>query len=547
MLSRLTTATNPSGTVTMAYDNRSRVSSVTDVFGQVVGYSYDANSNRTQLSLNSATSATYQYDVINRLTQLADSASLSTTFSYDVTDKLTSLTLPNGVVTTSQYDGLDRLTRLTHAKSGNTLADFQYQLNAVNNISQMIDDIGTHNYTYDTRDRLTAATHPSQTNETYAFDDVGNRTASHQGSSYSYQAFNQLTAANSDTYAYNVNGNLTSKTDANGSWSYSWDFENRLNQASKSGGVAVTYAYDALGRRIQQTSSTGGTTKFVYDGADVLRDLDGGGATIADYLNGPGIDNKIRQTLSGTVSYFATDHLGTTRGLTDASGNLTSTMNYDSFGNVTSGLAPTRYTYTGREIDQDTGLMYYRARWYLPREGRFVSEDPVGFKGGINLFAYVGNSVPNQIDPLGTLPGPIHSMSKEDREWWGYFLEDLFIKRQDCRPQGRWLSRFGDNFYETNVAVPGVTVPSLFPGLGLGLLTSGSTADLLGTRTALQYIGSLGAPYTSGAAPLTALETGVATAGGTLVNFAYVSIAYEAGVAVGSAINASFPRHCDCP
>jgi YD repeat-containing protein len=107
------------------------------------------------------------------LTTLTDGASLNTTFSYDGTDKLTSRTLPNGVVTTSQYDDLNRLTRLTHAKAGNTLADFQYQLNAVNNITQMIDGAGAHNYTYDTRDRLTAATHPNQTNESYTLDDVG--------------------------------------------------------------------------------------------------------------------------------------------------------------------------------------------------------------------------------------------------------------------------------------------------------------------------------------------------------------------------------------
>jgi YD repeat-containing protein len=85
VLSRLTSATNAAGTVTIAYDNRGRVNSVTDVFGQVVGYSYDANSNRTQLTLNASTNATYQYDVINRLSQLTDIASLNTTFSYDAT------------------------------------------------------------------------------------------------------------------------------------------------------------------------------------------------------------------------------------------------------------------------------------------------------------------------------------------------------------------------------------------------------------------------------------------------------------------------------
>jgi RHS repeat-associated protein len=336
------------------------------------------------------------------LTQLTDNASLNTTFGYDATNKLTSRTLPNSVVTTPQYDGLNRLTRLTHAKGANTLADFQYQFNAVSRITQITDDAGANNYTYDPLDRLTAATHPDQTNESYTFDDVGNRTASHQGSSYSYQAFNRLVAANGASFGYDANGNLASKTDASGSWTYSWDYESRLKQVSLSGGVTVNYSYDALGRRIQRLSTTSGTTKFVYDGADVLRDLDGNGNTVADYLNGPGIDNKLRQTTGGTASYFVTDHLSTTRGLTDASGNLAASIGYDSFGNLTSGSASTRYTYTGREADSDTGLMFYRARWYDPREGRFISEDPIGFRGrDISFYSYVHNDPLRLIDPTG--------------------------------------------------------------------------------------------------------------------------------------------------
>src|SRR5437762_10702010 len=179
----------------------------------------------------------------------------------------------------------------------------------------MTDDAGAHNYTYDSLDRLTAATHPNQTNESYTYDDVGNRTASHQGSSYTYQPFNRLVGANGSSFGYDTNGNLTLKTDASGSWTYTWDHENRLKQASKSGGVVVTYTYDALGRRVQRTSTTGGTTKFVYDGADVIRDLDGSGNTVADYLNGTGIDNKLRQIAGGSASYFLADHLQTTRAL----------------------------------------------------------------------------------------------------------------------------------------------------------------------------------------------------------------------------------------
>ncbi len=149
-----------------------------------------------------------------------------------------------------------------------------------------------------------------------------------------------------------------------------------------------------------------------------MRDLDGSGATIADDLNGPGIDNKLRQTIGGTPLYFIQDHLGTTRSFTDVSGSVTSSLAYDSFGNVTSGSPSTRYTYTGREGDSDLGLMYYRARWYDPSQGRFVSEDPIGFGGGdINVYAYVVNNPSNLSDPQGLQVRSAERNGPGDKEW----------------------------------------------------------------------------------------------------------------------------------
>jgi RHS repeat-associated protein len=290
--------------------------------------------------------------------------------------------------------------------------NLQYQFNAVNNITQMIDNVGTHNYSYDTLDRLTSATHPNQPNESYTYDDVGNRTASHQLSSYSYQSFNRLVAANGTSFSFDTNGNQTSKSDTSSTWTYVWDYENRLRQASLAGGVTVTYFYDALGRRVQRTSSTSGTERFGFDGADVVRDLDSANAIVIEYLNGPGIDNKLRQTPSGTAAYFLTDHLGTTRNLADSTGSITSSLQYDSFGNSVSGPAPTRFTYTGRESNADTGLMHYRARWYDPQQGRFTTEDPINLKGGINLYNYVGNEPVNNTDPLG-----LERLSPNTRTW----------------------------------------------------------------------------------------------------------------------------------
>jgi RHS repeat-associated protein len=151
------------------------------------------------------------------------------------------------------------------------------------------------------------------------------------------------------------------------------------------------------------------SSNFVYDGPDVVRDLNSDGSTV-DYLNGLGIDNKLRQSTTpaplpgpggigliigaATALYYQQDHLGSTTALTDALGNVVERESYDAFGNTTAS-ASSRYGYTGRELDPDTGLMYHRARWYDPQVGRFLSEDPISFGGGdVNLYSYVKNNNP---------------------------------------------------------------------------------------------------------------------------------------------------------
>ncbi|MFS8084927.1 MAG: RHS repeat-associated core domain-containing protein [Acidobacteriota bacterium] len=168
----------------------------------------------------------------------------------------------------------------------------------------------------------------------------------------------------------------------------------------------MTYKYDALGRRVQSAPSTGAATNFTYDGDDIVSDKTSTGV-VTEYLNGPGIDNKIRQKTGSTVYYYAQDHLGSTTALTDSNGGLVERETYDAYGN-TAGSARTRYGFTGRERDSSTGLMYYRARWYDPQLGRFISEDPIGLAGGINSFAYVANNPQNAKDPSGLYEIDVH-------------------------------------------------------------------------------------------------------------------------------------------
>lgn len=409
-LSRLQTATNENGVVNFDYNKMNRLTTVTDVFGQVVDYNYDANGNRTKVSLNSAILETYKYDAINRLTKILDAAGAAFTFDYDATNRLTQKKAPNGIKTSYQFDGLNRLTRLLDTKGANTIADRQYQYNTASQITQVAEPLITRSYGYDLVDRLTTAsyTSPAQPNESYSYDGVGNRTAS-PAVSYNYQRFNRLANTATTSYSYDQNGNLISKTDSTGTTQYAWDFENRLRNVTLPNGLTVSYKYDALGRRIQRTPSVGVSTNFVYDGQDVVKDINSDGSTV-EYLNGLGVDNKLRLTdsrMSGPL-YFVHDHLGSTTGLTNATGGVVSQISYDSYGNANTSSSLTRYTYTGREFDSDTGLYYYRARWYDAKVGRFISEDPIGFGGGVNQFGYVGNNPQNRVDPSGLYEIDVH-------------------------------------------------------------------------------------------------------------------------------------------
>ena len=146
----------------------------------------------------------------------------------------------------------------------------------------------------------------------------------------------------------------------------------------------------------------------VYDGEHAWADFDESEDVLARYLFGDRIDEIVaRWTPGNGTAWYLTDHLGTVRDIVDDAGDLLNTITYDSFGNIvvqTNAAAGDRFTYTGREYDSELDLYYYRARFYDPQIGRFVSQDPIGFAGGdANLYRYVGNAPTIWVDPLGNV------------------------------------------------------------------------------------------------------------------------------------------------
>jgi RHS repeat-associated protein len=421
VMGNLTLAQDVDSQLTFQYDARGRLTRVETAAtaaqpASQSDYLYDANGNLTQLSATAIGRGgqflTYTYDALNRLTRASTGFSgfgQAPTFTYDALSRRTSMTLPDGVVANYTYDAASQLTSLVHQGSTGPIASFNYTYDALGNRTTMTEALGTNSYAYDQLNRLTQATHPQPANptETFTYDPVGNRLNSHLSTLHSFDAANRLLEDSNFAYTYDENGNLTSKTSkANGEvTTYTYDAENQLIRVDRPGLVAE-YRYDALGRRIEKVVN-GVSTRYMYHNEDIILELDGANNVTALYIHGPGIDEPLamfRSVAGIQVVAFHADGLGSITTLTDLNGNPVRSYTYDSFGRLVAqtGTLTNSYTYTGRELDPESGLLYYRARYYDPSVGRFLHQDPIGLAGGdINLYAYVRNNPVNSLDPEG--------------------------------------------------------------------------------------------------------------------------------------------------
>ncbi|MGB8582166.1 MAG: RHS repeat-associated core domain-containing protein [Candidatus Sulfotelmatobacter sp.] len=404
---------DPTGTYGFAYDNMGRLISTTTQYAFLSGstftnsYTYDAASNRTSLTAPDGSISTYGYDTLNRLNGLANSWAGSFGFAYDALGRRTQLMRPNGVKTNYSYDSLSHLLSVLHQAGVNTLDGASYTYDPAGNRTAKTNYLNatTSNYAYDALYELTQVTQGASTTESYSYDAVGNRLSSSGVPNYSYNSSNELTSNSTGSYTYDANGNTLS--DASGK-SYTWDFENRLVSAVVPGtnGGTTTFKYDPFGHRIQKSGPLG-TTNYLYSGPDILEEVDNGGNVLARYTRAKKIDETLATLGSGTTSYYQADGLGSVTSLSDGGGALANTYIYDSFGKLTAstGTIGNPFQYTGREFDPETGIYEYRARYYDESVGRFISEDPIRFRGGINFYDYVRNDPPNLTDPNGLAPG----------------------------------------------------------------------------------------------------------------------------------------------
>ena len=225
---------------------------------------------------------------------------------------------------------------------------------------------------------------------------------------YTLGAGDRLASWTDGAYTYDAAGCVTRiERDGKPTLDLTWNGLYQLVSVSTNGVFAEGYAYDALGRRVSTTTAEG-TTRHVYDDNwQVIADIDEQGNAIVSYTWGAGIDNLLAVKIGGATYYPLTDIQGTAWGYVDTQNNIVARWQYDAWGNVVDEdvsipvLASLRYRFQGREWFAATGLINFRMRWYDAETGRWLSKDPIGLSGGLNLYVAFEDNPVCFCDPEG--------------------------------------------------------------------------------------------------------------------------------------------------
>ena len=261
-------------------------------------------------------------------------------------------------------------------------------------------------YSYDSLNRLVGAEGPFGI-VAYEYDAAGNRlrrVVNNEVETYSYiegsSRLNQIDTGGIISFAYDDTGNTT----AIGDLELNYNQGGRLLSSEKPGALLAEYTYNALGQRVKKETGTQSSI-FHYDlSGNLIAESSPDGTFLSEYLYAGTNRLAMIECASNDLYYFANDHLGTPLLMTDESGRVVWEATYTPFGEASVNPHSTvvnNFRLPGQYYDPETALYYNYHRDYDPRSGRYIEPDPIGLKGGMNLYAYASNNPTNLVDPSG--------------------------------------------------------------------------------------------------------------------------------------------------
>jgi RHS repeat-associated protein len=411
-LNKMLTYDDGTTSATYTYDDLQRKTGETVNYGTFslsYSYTYYANNEKKSFAGPNGITYTYNYNSANRLSGIDIPGQGQVTYNIYTWNSPKKITLPGGSGLDYTYTPLMQPEAIDAKDPGqNMFMNYGYQYSPVGNVTAKNTEHGNYTYQYDDLYRLTGADNPSSDNETYTYDEAGNRlTAAGVAGAWSYSTNNELIGYDNVSYNYDDNGNMTQKTVGAQETNYIYDIENRLARVEDvAGSVIAEYYYDPFGRRLWK--DVGGVkTFYLYSDEGLIGEYDSTGVEIKTYGYAPDSTwgtNPMFQKIGTNYYWYMNDHLGTPQVMIDTSGKIVWTATYDSFGNdqiITEDIT-NNLRFPGQYDDGETGLHYNWNRYYDPRTGRYTRVDPIGFdSGNLNLYAYVGNNPVSYIDSEG--------------------------------------------------------------------------------------------------------------------------------------------------
>jgi RHS repeat-associated protein len=402
---RISSRADGTGVEGYAFDDLDETTSVTTTYtglpARTLAYAFYADGSRQSMS-TPAGNFTYLYDAAQRLVSLTNPYAETSSWTYRDNDWLLTQTLANQVTSTYTTNAWGSLTDLTTRNSGGQiLSQFTSMLHdAVGNRTSITANIpgvpqysGLTTYQYNTKDELTQeqSARGGGYLSTFGYDGAGNSTT-WKGAAKVFNTNNQDTA-----HTWDLNGNPT----VYGGAAMTWSPENELTAV----GTTLTAGYTGTSKRAWKQASSG-RTYFLYDHYypdTPLVEMDVAGVVTA--VNTHGVNGLTSRRSAGSSTFYTFDPQGSVVQRLDSGGNMLTSMMFDAHGvGASSGPVADPFGYKaqhGYYRDTETGLYLLSRRYLDPNAGRFLGRDALGYRGGMNLYAYARNNPINLMDPTG--------------------------------------------------------------------------------------------------------------------------------------------------